>query len=71
MLVSIWAQVLGIRQVGANDNFFELGGDSLSATRVISRILIDFNANIPIKEIFNKSTIGDIAAKIDETIQLI
>ncbi len=38
-LVKIWTEVLSIEHVGIHDNFFDLGGHSLSATRVLSRIL--------------------------------
>ena len=37
-VAEIWAEVLGVPQVGIYDNFFELGGHSLLATRVISQI---------------------------------
>jgi acyl-coenzyme A synthetase/AMP-(fatty) acid ligase len=37
-LARIWAEVLGVEQVGVQDNFFELGGDSILSIRVISRL---------------------------------
>ena len=37
ILAEIWAQVLGLEQVGIEDNFFELGGDSILSIQVISK----------------------------------
>jgi amino acid adenylation domain-containing protein len=40
-LAGIWAEVLGLDEVGIDDNFFELGGDSMYAQQVVARIRID------------------------------
>src|SRR3989440_169591 len=37
VLAGIWAEVLGVAQVGVEDNFFELGGDSILSIQVVSR----------------------------------
>jgi len=37
VLVGIYAQVLGVDQVGADDSFFDLGGDSILSMQVTSR----------------------------------
>ncbi|MGP5323808.1 amino acid adenylation domain-containing protein [Vreelandella titanicae] len=37
-LAEIWAEVLGVDQVGRRDNFFELGGHSLLALKVLEKM---------------------------------
>ena len=37
-IARVWADVLGLDDVGINDPFMELGGDSLLAFRVMIRI---------------------------------
>ncbi|CAG0936132.1 partial microcystin synthetase protein McyA, partial [Thermoflexales bacterium] len=36
-LAEIWAEVLGLEQVGVQDNFFALGGDSILSIRVLAQ----------------------------------
>jgi acyl-CoA synthetase (AMP-forming)/AMP-acid ligase II/acyl carrier protein len=64
-LAQIWAEVLKVERVGIHDNFFELGGHSLLATQVVSRINQKFKFNIPLRVIFEESTLGGIASYIE------
>jgi acyl-coenzyme A synthetase/AMP-(fatty) acid ligase/acyl carrier protein len=63
-LVKIWAEVLEIDQVGVHDNFFELGGDSLSATRIISRVVQAFALELSVKTFFDSPTVAKMAEVI-------
>ncbi|HZF07303.1 MAG TPA: amino acid adenylation domain-containing protein [Thermoanaerobaculia bacterium] len=36
-MAEIWAEVLGVDQVGMDDNFFTLGGDSILGIQIVSR----------------------------------
>lgn len=64
-LVEIWAKVLGLSSIGAGDNFFALGGDSLSATRVISRIKQAFDLDLPLDKIFREPVLRELAIFIE------
>ncbi len=65
-LVDIWSELLGINSIGITDNFFELGGHSLLATRMISKILKEFNVELPIRIVFQNPTIKELS-KIIQT----
>ncbi len=60
ILAGIFAQVLGLEQVGVDDSFFDLGGDSISAMQVIWRA---HNAGLTgrPKDIFVQQTVARLA----------
>jgi amino acid adenylation domain-containing protein/non-ribosomal peptide synthase protein (TIGR01720 family) len=61
LLADIWAQVLGLRQVGIHDNFFELGGDSIMSIQVIARAN-QAGLQLTAKQLFEQPTIAGLAA---------
>ena len=64
MLAGIWGKLLGIEKIGVFDNFFELGGHSLLAMLVISHVRKTFEVEIPLRRLFEKPTIADLASLI-------
>ncbi|HLO02229.1 MAG TPA: amino acid adenylation domain-containing protein [Symbiobacteriaceae bacterium] len=66
VLASLWAQVLGAARVGIHDNFFALGGDSLSATRVTSRLREVFQVDLPLRKLFESPTVASLAVAVEE-----
>ncbi|WP_445300994.1 amino acid adenylation domain-containing protein [Microcoleus sp. C2D2] len=63
-LAEIWAQVLGLEQVGIDDNFFELGGDSILSIQVISKAN-QAGLRLTPKQLFQHQTIAQLAAVTD------
>jgi amino acid adenylation domain-containing protein len=64
VLAGIWAEILGLAQVGIHHNFFELGGHSLLATQVISRIQDAMDVTLPLRTLFERQTIAELAVGI-------
>ena len=65
ILVNICKETLDIENIGINQNFFEIGGDSLSAIRLLNLINSEFNIQIPMKKLFEMSTLEDLAIYIE------
>jgi amino acid adenylation domain-containing protein len=63
-VAAIWAQVLGLAQVGVEDDFFALGGHSLLATQVVAQVRSDFAVDLPLHSLFTCPTIATLAEEI-------
>ncbi|MFP2902949.1 condensation domain-containing protein, partial [Corallococcus sp. 4LFB] len=68
-LAAIWSELLGAKQVGPRSNFFELGGHSLLATQAISRIRQTFQAELPLRALFEHPTLEQLGLRIDAAVQ--
>jgi amino acid adenylation domain-containing protein len=66
LVANIWAEMLSLDQIGIHDKFLDLGGDSLTATRVVSRITKQFQLEIPLRFLFQSPTVAEMAAMITE-----
>jgi amino acid adenylation domain-containing protein len=63
-LAEIWANVLGLDQVGIDDNFFALGGDSIRSVRVLA-LARERQLDISLEQLFRFQTIRELAYEHD------
>ncbi|PSB57975.1 non-ribosomal peptide synthetase, partial [Chamaesiphon polymorphus] len=65
VLAEIWQKILKVEKISVRDNFFDLGGHSLLATQLSSQISEALNVKLPLKSLFEASTLASLAEEID------
>jgi pristinamycin I synthase-3/4 len=63
-LAAIWTELLRM-EVGVDEGFFALGGHSLLATQMITRVRRDLGVELPLRTLFERPTVAELAAEID------
>jgi amino acid adenylation domain-containing protein len=66
IIAGIWSEVLSMDEVGVDDNFVDLGGHSLAAIRIVSRVVDEFQIELPLQVVFQSPTVARMAAIITE-----
>ena len=66
VLERIWAESLGLEQVGIHDNLFELGGNSLQAARAVARVRQRLSRDVSFRHIFDFPTPAALAEILAE-----
>jgi hypothetical protein len=65
LVAEVYGEVLGVGEVGALDDFFAIGGHSLLAARVIARIRSITGVDVPIRTMFDGSTVAALAEAVE------
>jgi amino acid adenylation domain-containing protein len=61
VIARIWVQLLGLERVSIHSDFFDLGGHSISATRLVSQMRKAFHVEVPLRAVFETTTIAEQA----------
>ncbi|MGB6049236.1 MAG: amino acid adenylation domain-containing protein, partial [Rhodococcus sp. (in: high G+C Gram-positive bacteria)] len=68
IVAGVFGEVLGVERVGADDDFFALGGNSLIATQVSSRLGAALDTTVPVRLLFEVSTVAALAVRIESEV---
>jgi amino acid adenylation domain-containing protein len=63
-VAGLWAEVLGVGDIGLHDNFFDLGGHSLSATKLLARLQSELEIDLPARCLFESPTVVELSARL-------
>ncbi|MGA9033189.1 MAG: condensation domain-containing protein, partial [Sulfuricaulis sp.] len=66
ILCGLYAEVLGVSEVGIDDNFFALGGHSLLAIRLISRLRSSLDVDVGIRLLFEAPSVLALSRRLEE-----
>ncbi len=61
LITQLFAQLLGLEQIGRDDDFFALGGHSLSAIQLVFRIHRVLGVELPIASVFAHPSVAGLA----------
>lgn len=69
-LAGVWAELLGLPQVGVESDFFALGGHSLLATQLLARVRRHFGVMVPLRQLFDAPSVAEMAAQVDAMMEI-
>ncbi|MGZ0237890.1 amino acid adenylation domain-containing protein, partial [Streptomyces sp. CPS1] len=64
LVAEVWADVLGVDEIGIDDSFFDLGGHSLLATMAVSRIAGRLGRDVELRTLFEHPTVRGFAPRV-------
>ncbi|MBB5803971.1 amino acid adenylation domain-containing protein/non-ribosomal peptide synthase protein (TIGR01720 family) [Saccharothrix ecbatanensis] len=67
-IAAIWADVLGVGEVGVEDSFFALGGDSIRGLHITSRTKSAFGVDLSPRDVLTARTVAALAELVEELV---
>jgi acyl carrier protein len=61
---NIWCRELKLDNFSDDEDFFALGGHSVIMAKIQDAIIDEYGIEVPMDELFNKSTVNQIAAHV-------
>ncbi|WP_018348686.1 non-ribosomal peptide synthetase [Longispora albida] len=68
VLAELFADILGLPEVGIHDNFFLLGGHSMSAMLLTGRLRSQLGVQLAIRDVFDAPTVAGLATRLGGTV---
>lgn len=66
-VIKLWRDIIGVGNINIYESFFEIGGNSLMAINLVSNIQREFNIDIKVGDVFEKSTVKEMCDFIDNS----
>ncbi|MFD3622506.1 beta-ketoacyl synthase N-terminal-like domain-containing protein [Streptomyces sp. NPDC058676] len=60
-LQKLFADILGLPEIGPDDSFFDLGGDSLVAAQLLDRVRASYGADLDTLDLYDAQSPGELA----------
>ena len=64
VVLDLCRELLPEKSISLDDNFFSIGGDSISATRLISRLKDQLGVDVSLREVFHSETLRELARQL-------